>query len=225
MAYLGRQGLSPTGLGVAIAINGAALALLTTMATTTVFREPWKPFEAVNIPVDPPPPEPVTPPPPAPRSVADPAPQQLPYFPPATTPRPGPGIESTPVFPPSPPLQIAPVSMGEGLGAGERAPVATPAPPVLTDASVDPRYRAGFQPDYPPFERNLGRDGVVVVRVRIGTDGRVTAVEQVSATSDAFFVATRRRALSHWRFRPATRDGVAVESWREMTVRFTLADG
>ncbi len=225
MAYQGQGGLSPTGLGIAIAINGALLALLTTMATTTtVFRDPWKPFEAVNVPIEPPPPpEPIAPPEPAPRSVADPAPQPLPYVPPVTLTRPGPTIETTPVLPTAP-LQIAPVSVGDGPGSGDRAPIATPVPPVLTDASIDPRYRAGFQPDYPATERNLGRDGVVVVRVLVGADGRVKAVESLRATSDAFFAATKRRALSNWRFRPATRDGVAVESWREMTVRFTLAD-
>lgn len=56
----------------------------------------------------------------------------------------------------------------------------------------------------------------------VGADGRVKAVERVSATSDAFFTATRRQALSQWRFRPATRDGAAIESWYRMSVTFVL---
>ncbi len=56
----------------------------------------------------------------------------------------------------------------------------------------------------------------------IGTDGRVKRAERVSAASDAFWAATERRALDKWRFRPATRDGVPVEAWRTMTVRFEL---
>jgi protein TonB len=28
-----------------------------------------------------------------------------------------------------------------------------------------------------------------------------------------------------WRFTPATRDGVAIESWREVPVRFELVNG
>lgn len=56
----------------------------------------------------------------------------------------------------------------------------------------------------------------------IGTDGRVKQVERVSAASEAFWQATERQALSRWRFRPALRDGVAVESWRTMTVRFEM---
>jgi len=123
------------------------------------------------------------------------------------------------VAPPLMPTLPAP----SATGTGSPVTVATPLP-VLVNASVDPRYRADFQPDYPAFERNQGRDGIVVVRVLVGANGRVAAVEQVSATSDAFFDATKRRALSKWRFRPATRDGVAVESWREMTVRFNMED-
>jgi len=50
----------------------------------------------------------------------------------------------------------------------------------------------------------------------------VKAVEQVSATSNAFFEATRRQALAKWRFKPATRGGIPQESWKTMSVRFEL---
>lgn len=224
MAYQGQRGWNPMGLGAAIAINGAVLALLTTMATTTILHpDPWKPMEAVNIPVDPPPLPPEKPKP-LDRAVADPAPVPLPYIPPAPIPVPGPRMDSVDVLPPAPPPSPVTTAPG-GTGSGTAGvSVATPLP-VLVAASVDPRYRADFQPDYPAFERNQARDGVVVVRVLIGRDGRVAAVERVDATSDAFFEATKRRALSKWRFRAATRDGAAVESWREMTVRFTMTDG
>lgn len=60
------------------------------------------------------------------------------------------------------------------------------------------------------------------MKVLVGIDGRVKAVELVSADDPGFAEATRRQALRHWRFRPATRDGVPVESWRTMTVRFRM---
>ena len=97
------------------------------------------------------------------------------------------------------------------------------APPVLVAATVDPRYARDLQPEYPAGERRAERTGTVTVRVTIGRDGRVTAAECIASASDAFCRATRAQALSKWRFRPATRDGVAVESTREMTVRFQLA--
>jgi protein TonB len=58
--------------------------------------------------------------------------------------------------------------------------------------------------------------------VLIGIDGRVKAVEQVRATSPAFFEATKRHAIRNWRFKPATRGGTPQESWKVMNVRFEL---
>ena len=60
------------------------------------------------------------------------------------------------------------------------------------------------------------------VRVLIGADGRVKEIVRLSATSDAFWEATRRRALARWRFRPATEDGRPVESSMTLTVNFEL---
>lgn len=102
----------------------------------------------------------------------------------------------------------------------EPGPIANPTPPVRIAALPDPR--TAFQPPYPPQHERLGDEGVVKVRVLIGADGRVKAVEKVSATSDAFWKSTERYVLRNWRFRPATLDGRPVESWREMTVRFQL---
>ncbi|WP_354309481.1 energy transducer TonB [Sphingomonas trueperi] len=100
-----------------------------------------------------------------------------------------------------------------------------PAPvPALIGPTTDPRYARDFQPEYPAQEMRAQRDGLVTLRVLIGADGRVKAVEPVSATSDAFFAVTKRQALGKWRFRPATRGGVAEESWKTMTVRFRIED-
>lgn len=120
-------------------------------------------------------------------------------------------------LPPVGPIDLGPLTTGGGTGVTLDPP--KPAP-VLTEAAPDPR--AEFQPDYPPSERRAGVSGTVTVRVLVGADGRVKAVEQVRSVGDAFFAATRRQALSRWRFKPATRDGVPYESWRTMTVRFVL---
>jgi protein TonB len=228
MAYQGQRGWNPTGLGVAIAINGSILALLMTMATTTkVISDQRGSIETVDVPIDPPPP-PIAEPKPVERRLPDPAPapEDKLYVPtpPIPVPATGPTVDSTATLPVGPPPPSGTTTAPGGTGTGGTGVEVAPVLPVLVEASVDPRYRADFQPDYPAFERNQAREGVAVVRVLVGTNGRVTAVEPVRATSDAFFEATKRRALSKWRFRPATRDGVAVESWRVMTVRFTMTD-
>lgn len=94
-------------------------------------------------------------------------------------------------------------------------------PPVRHEARL---IGNDLQPPYPAAEQRAQREGVVRIRVTIGPDGRVTAVERLSATSDAFWLATQRQALSRWRFRPATLDGHPVEGSQVMTVQFRLED-
>lgn len=108
---------------------------------------------------------------------------------------------------------------------GRPAIAADPPAPKLVLAEPDARFAGAFQPDYPAREQRRGVEGVVKVRVLIGTDGRVKAVELVSSDSPGFFEETKRRALSKWRFRPATRGGVPEESWKVMTVRFQIRNG
>lgn len=112
-----------------------------------------------------------------------------------------------------------------GTGGGTAPEPVKPAPLPYIGASVDPRFAGAFQPDYPSSEIRLQREGRVTVRVLVGTDGRVKAVEKVNATSDAFFEATRSRALAKWRFKPATRGGTPEESWKQYSVKFVLNDG
>ena len=90
------------------------------------------------------------------------------------------------------------------------------------EAQFDPRYADDLQPPYPPSEQRLERDGIVRVRLTIGSDGRVKTIERLSATSDAFWRSTQRHALARWRFRPATLDGSPVESSKVMNVYFRI---
>lgn len=213
--------INPTSMTVAIAINGGVLAALFLAAPEWVPGHVEPPaLNTRNIPL---PPEPVPiPPEPEPTASAtpllQPAPAPLPRpdapLPVVDLPTVGPVFDIRPL-----PTPLPPIGPG-GTGTGTR-PVETPAP-VMIGVSVDPRFADRFQPAYPPSEQREGRDGQVVVRVLVGTDGRVKAIERVSATSDAFFVATRRHALSQWRFNPATRDGTAIESWYRMSVTFVL---
>ena len=106
----------------------------------------------------------------------------------------------------------------------EPRPVPDPPTPVRTDAEVDPRFASALRPQYPGAEQRAGRGGTVVVRVTIGADGRVRTAQRVSATSDLFWAAVERQALTRWRFRPATVDGRPVESSRTMTLHFRIED-
>lgn len=124
-------------------------------------------------------------------------------------------VDSGPTIPA--PIDISPLPPRQ-----EPVPSLPAADPIFLPASIEPSAMARFQPDYPPELIRADLEGTATVRVLIGTDGRVKAVEMVSAAHPGFFEATRKQALRYWKFRPATRDGVATESWRTMTVRFTI---
>jgi protein TonB len=128
--------------------------------------------------------------------------------------------------PPLPPIDRAPIDLGPPTVTVTPPPLDPPPAhePVRRDATVDPRYAAALQPPYPLAEQRAERTGTVRVRVTIGVDGRVRAVERLSATNDAFWEVARQQALNRWRFRPATLDGRPVESSKEMTIHFRLAD-
>jgi protein TonB len=205
---------NPVSLTAAIGINAALVAalLLSTPEIIKTFDPPLKTYPVPEAP--PPPPEP-----PAPRVktevtrdplIVTPIPDILPPVPIENP------VVSTSIIPPPSPYVPTPAT-----GDPATPTPITPAP-VLTDAA--PLRGVVLQPEYPPTERRAGAEGAVTVRVLIGTDGRVKAVELVRTASDAFFDATRRYALSRWRFKPATRDGIPYESWRTMTVRFVLEE-
>lgn len=122
--------------------------------------------------------------------------------------------------PPQPPIDTPPQPLPPDTGTA-LTPVQSP---VIVGAQVDPRYAGLLQPPYPPEERRAGRAGRVVLKVLIGPDGRVRQVERVAAASDAFYTAAERQALSKWRFKPATRDGIAIEQWKTMSIRFEMTD-
>ncbi|QKR99158.1 energy transducer TonB [Sphingomonas sp. CL5.1] len=211
--YVRSSGFNPGSLAVAVGLNAAIVAGLV-MSVPEIRENFTKEFTAINIPIEPPPPPEPLPQPE--RKTAHPsraATDQIDRTTPIVQTSESGGL----VIPPFPP------PTNPGTGGGIDTIIDPPVkPPVMVDAVADPRYARDFQPDYPAGERRMGNEGKVVIRVLVGADGRVKQVERVSAASEAFWQATERQALSRWRFRPATRDGVAVESWRTMTVRFEM---
>lgn len=212
------DGLKPGSLAIAVAINGGVLAAVLLAPAVGVHLKPNKPFELINV--DPPvPPEPI--------------PQQKAQKPPLAEARPVTPTRLVEIITPPPATNVdispfegtLPGPDAGGTGAGTGVTIDPPAaPPVIMDPEIDPRFRSAFQPQYPPVEQRAGRSGLVTVRVLIGTNGRVRAIESVTATSDDFFAATRQAALARWRFRPATRDGVPIERWRVMRVTFQFVE-
>lgn len=200
--FLDTRRSNPVGLGLIVAGHAAVLTALALAPPEAVIPKFFQPLVIDSI-ADPAPPPPEMPPP---LPKAEPRAQPASTDPIIKTASDGPVIELSP-FPL--PRSVPPV-------------LPTIPDPVLTSATIDPAAMGRFQPDYPPALVRAEIEVSATVRLLVGSDGRVRAVEQVSATHPDFFEATRRQALRFWKFKAATRDGVAIESWRAMTVRFTI---
>ena len=210
---------NPGSLGVALGINAVFVGALLYAAPDILPlppRPPTIPLVEYKPTVTPPPEKPQ----PRKRTEAQP-----------TEARPLPPVERIPVYDPIVPsdpgftLDPGPVGAEGGVVGGTGIVVDPPMPvpaPVIVAPGIDPRYADALQPSYPAEERRAGAEGRVVVRVLVGTDGRVKDVVRVSAASDAFWRATEDQARRRWRFKPGTRDGVPVEAWRTMTLTFRL---
>ncbi len=199
--------LFAVGLPAALVV-AVALSPMIIIDEPTTSTPPWRSFTLPK------------PKPPEPKPDAKPRaqPQQTEFTaPPSPLP---PVAQDPPEAPPLPPY-VPPAGTGAGPSVTADPPI-TPAKPKLVFAELDSRFAGSFQPDYPPREQHGAIEGIAKVRVLIGTDGRVKAVELVSTDSPGFFEATKRRALAKWRFKPATRGGVPEESWKVMTVRFQI---
>ena len=214
--FLAEKRRSPVSLAAVVGLHGAAIAALALYGTTQFIAEKGTQTNTFDVPIQQPPP----PLPPPPRPEQDQPVQQhqsrldtstdpvIPLGPPVTGPQ----------VPPQPPVG----QVTERIVFADARPVIPE--PVRIGAQVDPRYRDALQPPYPPDRERAQQAGRVRVRVTIGTDGRVTAIEQVDSTHDAFWRVTQRQALNRWRFRPATVDGRPVVSTMTMTVNFRIPD-
>ena len=216
-----RQRLASAGLALGVA-GGIGAALVFAIVAPELTQRPETPLSGSNIfipePIDPVP-QPTTERPPTPVDSVIRVPPIADDFPPLGHPPIG-EVDSGPVGPAGP--VIGEGSGGGGSGGGEAIEFVPTPTPIFREATRDPRFARTFQPNYPPALEREGVTGTAQVRVRIDREGRVIAVEDLGATDPAFFAATQRQALRYWRFRPATRDGEAVETSLVLTVRFEV---
>ena len=135
-------------------------------------------------------------------------------------------IVELPIPPIIEPIEFADSSSG---GGGTSAIPITPLKaiepiiePVIIGAKLNQRFSRQFQPSYPAAMVRMEQEGIVAVRVLVGTDGRAKKIELISTPHDDLWRTTQRHALKKWRFKPATKDGRPYEAWIDLKVRFEL---
>lgn len=96
--------------------------------------------------------------------------------------------------------------------------------PVIRPPRIDSR-RPLVQPEYPMSAIRQEWQGRILLRLRIGPDGRVLAAEVLTSSGHPVLdQAAVQTALREWRFLPALRDDEPVEGIFSAWVRFDLTD-
>jgi protein TonB len=158
--------------------------------------------------------------PPAPdphvRKPTDPQPAPTSYRPNPADPQPRP---ENPTFGPGPAADPGPVNP---------LPLPIPEPKPLPTQQLSSSGAqlltplSELKPPYPPSKLLNEEEAVLRLKLTIGANGRVVAVEPVGRTDPAFLDAARRHLIAHWRYKPAIEDGQPVASSAVITLRFEL---
>jgi len=82
--------------------------------------------------------------------------------------------------------------------------------------------RYGALPGYPGSARRAGREGIVTVRVLVGTDGTPASVTIRVTSGHEDFDDAAVQAVKKWRFSPARRGKEPVASFHDVRIRFRL---
>ncbi len=143
-----------------------------------------------------------------------------PAQPPAQPAEPSPPAAATQAPPPTPqiapPMRPAPPSIR--LGDGVAAP---PVQAPLEFVTADPDAR-NVAPEYPLEAARRHERGLVKLALHIDVAGKVTAVEIVQSSGSPRLDEAARKTASTWHFRPAFKDGRAVETVFDQQIDFTF---
>jgi protein TonB len=89
-----------------------------------------------------------------------------------------------------------------------------------------PAYGANPRPPYPLAARRLHIEGRVLLEVVVRPDGRAASVRVAQSSGhDLLDASAADTVRTRWRFVPARRDGVAVESRVTVPIRFRIDEG
>ena len=101
-------------------------------------------------------------------------------------------------------------------------PVLPPNPDPLPSTRLE--YASAPAPMYPRDMLLDGKEGTVVLKVLVDVDGKPLSVEiERSSGHRRLDDAARRQVLRKWMFRPAIRDGQAVQVYGIVPVSFSLS--
>jgi protein TonB len=151
-----------------------------------------------------------------------------------TTPRSDPAPDNSPVVA-APAPAVAPASAvagGEGGASGNGGNGGNPGNGTgsaagggetgSSGARFDADYLRNPAPPYPPQSRRFGEEGTTMLRVFVAADGSVRQVEVKTTSGSSRLDDSALRTVRGWKFVPAKRGSVAVDSWVLVPIVFKL---
>lgn len=94
------------------------------------------------------------------------------------------------------------------------------------NAEVQARFDADYlknpPPTYPPISRRMGEEGKVTLRVLVSPEGTAQQVDIKTSSGSSRLDNSAQRTVRGWKFIPAKRLGIAVESWVLVPILFKL---
>jgi periplasmic protein TonB len=126
---------------------------------------------------------------------------------------------------PPPPAAAPHPLVAENTGStAQPSQVAAAVAPVARGLSRPPSLDYGPKPEYPAAARMRGLQGRVLLHIDIAADGTPANVSVATSSGHAILDRVAMTTVRNWRFHPAMRDGVPVESARDLPVDFRLED-
>lgn len=95
---------------------------------------------------------------------------------------------------------------------------------VAEETDAKPRYRSNPLPKYPYLARQRHWEGLVWLLVTVSTEGRVADLRVAESSGYGVLDRSALKTVRRWRFSPARRAGIPVESQVKVPVKFRLED-
>ena len=223
MQYIDQPNRPSWGLSISIVLHAAFFCALVAMKNGTSEVKPPPFVEVATIAVKPALKEPV----PSPPQV-----QPLPLPEPKKPEQPKPKAKPpTPKFKPI----AQPRVLSDKLTAAEQSPAVT-APPVAqkntppssaSDAIVEADYRSPSLKNpptvYPITALKAGIGGIVKLRVQVFANGLPGQIQIEQSSGYSMLDESAAKQVINWRFIPARRGGLAIDSWVIVPVKFLIS--
>jgi protein TonB len=211
--------------GTSVAVYAAAVAVIFTLVGTGAAAPVVKKVQVVFRPPPPAeeaPPAPARrPPPPVTNKMKVVEVEGLPPPAPLVAPPETPRAKPAEAEPSGEPVVVA-IASGSRTGDYGGASIVSSSQPIHLPEAATPPQRLGNGPDpeYPEEARRAGREGLVVLKIVVDEEGRVTVADVLRG--DEPFATAAVRAVRTWRYRPATLDGSPISIYRVVKVPFRL---